>query len=231
MLSAERHDNTHADLSPQVFDVLQPTHHRVFTQREQGESKRTYPWPSGLKTTASREESAGQLAAFPPESTQRCGSEPSCRNGTATSEGRDGDLPPNVAKTTPSPARQAERGAPVPPRLMKAPVASRPRPQGGSADLICRSALFGTGQEKPQTLKSRSALLTSPAKASHSTLSGSEDQGMAHRGRRAQKPCPCPRLLNFYPCGVPGPAPGGIRHPPCSAEDVGKDQPKGARVG
>jgi hypothetical protein len=28
-------------------------------------------------------------------------------------------------------------------------------------------------------------------------------EGGAARGRRAQKPCPCPRLLNLNPFGVP----------------------------
>jgi hypothetical protein len=49
-------------------------------------------------------------------------------------------LPPAAAKNreggthsglTPSPPRQAERGAPCPPRLVKAPVAVHPLPQGG----------------------------------------------------------------------------------------------------
>jgi hypothetical protein len=40
-------------------------------------------------------------------------------------------------------------------------------------------------------------------------LQGQTKKGIADRGRRAPKPCPCPRLLNFHPVGVQGPVRSG----------------------
>jgi len=57
-------------------------------------------------------------------------------------------------------------------------------------------------------------------------LQGRSRIGVANRGRRAPKACPCPRLLHrtpsgFFSCQL---------HPRCPAEDMGKDQPMGERV-
>jgi hypothetical protein len=54
--------------------------------------------------------------------------------------------------------------------------------------------------------------------------------GLMIRGRRAQKPCSCPRLLNLNPFGVQSRS--LTCSPPCPAEDMGNDQPlagEGAR--
>jgi hypothetical protein len=66
----------------------------------------------------------------------------------AAAKNREGDTHSGL---TPSPPRQAERGAPCPPRLMKAPVAVHPLPQGGEGwrfnplKLPLPSPLWGRG--------------------------------------------------------------------------------------
>jgi len=69
-----------------------------------------------------------------------------------------------------------------------------------------------------------------PASDTPSPLQGRRDKRIVNRGRRAQKPCPCPRLLNFHPCGVQGTVQSRFPHPPCPAEDMGKDQPQGRGI-
>jgi hypothetical protein len=61
-------------------------------------------------------------------------------------------------------------------------------------------------------------------------LQGRAGIGAANRGRRAQKTCPCPRLLYGTPSGFRT-APFHVDfHPRCPAEDMGNDQPLGEGV-
>jgi len=58
-------------------------------------------------------------------------------------------------------------------------------------------------------------------------LQGRTDRWVSIRGRRAQKACPCPRLLNLNPFGVRNRfVSSRLAHPRCSAEDSEHAQPR-----
>ena len=58
-------------------------------------------------------------------------------------------------------------------------------------------------------------------------LQGRTDRWVSIRGRRAQKACPCPRLLNLNPFGVRNRfVSSRLAHPRCSAEGSEHAQPR-----